>query len=157
MFLRASSLTLLLTSSAFSQSSRIQGVVNDDAGKNPSGVYVVATTQSPTDHHTYSALTGPNGAYTIGNLPSGKYTLCLQAPGGSHLNNCQYAMPIQVTVAASQTVTQNISVSGGGIFQLRLADPNRLSTPTDDILLGVYLPTGLFHPMRFECLGGLQQ
>jgi hypothetical protein len=146
MFSRAV-LLLLATHFAFAQST-IQGVVNDDTGKSPSGIYVVATAQSPTDHRTYSTLTGPKGEYSFSNLPAGSYTLCVQAPGGSHLGNCTWNTPTTVALASSQTLVRNLSVTQGGTLQIRLDDPNHLATPADDLLIGVFLPTGLFHPMR---------
>jgi hypothetical protein len=147
MFLRAILLLILLAYSAFSQSTKLQGVVNDDTGKTPAGLYVVATAQSPTDHRTYSTLTGPNGDYSFPNLPAGPYTICVQSPTSGHLNNCNWTASAKVTATAAQTLTQNISVTQGAIFELRLNDPNKLITP-NDLLLGVYLPSGLFQPMR---------
>src|SRR5689334_18817137 len=143
MFIRPLSLLLLLTYSALAQ---IQGVVKDDTGATPSGLFVVATSQA-SDHHTYTTTTGPKGDYTFKNLPPGKYNLCVQAPGGAHLNNCEYSTPAQVTIAASQSAVQNISVTQGAVFQLRLDDPRKLITPTDDLFLVVHLPNGLARPM----------
>jgi hypothetical protein len=141
---------LSLTQIAFSQTTaRIQGVVNDDAGKPVSGVYAVATAQSATDHSTYSAVTNNKGEYSFDNLKPGKYSICVQSPGGPHLGNCQWATTAQATVAAAQTLAgQNITVTQGAVFQLRIDDPKKLIAATDDILAGIYLPSGLFQPMR---------
>ena len=146
MFFRSLSL-LLLTYSAFSQTSKLQGVVNDDSGNSPSGIYVVATLLSPSDHRTFTTTTAANGAYSLANLPAGNYSICVQAPGGGHLNNCHWGAPVNVTLAAAQTLTRNLSVTQGALFQLRLADPNKLISPTDDLMVGVFLPQG-FTPMR---------
>lgn len=147
MFIRSLSLLLLLTYAALAQTTKIQGVVKDDTGATPSGLYVVATSQG-NDHHTYTTTTGAKGDYTFNNIPPGKYNLCVQAPGGPHLNNCEYSAPAQVTLATSQSATQNISVTQGAVFQLRLDDPRKLITPVDDIFLVVHLPNGLARPMR---------
>lgn len=146
--IRVSLLVLAFASFAFAQSAKIQGVISDDTGKTPAGLYVVATAQSFTDHRTYTTRTGAAGDYAFPNLPPGKYSLCVQAPGGPHLGSCQWATPTQVDATAAQPTTQNISVTQGGVFQLRIDDPSHLSTPTDDLFLSVGLPTGLMHPMR---------
>jgi hypothetical protein len=142
-----SALLLLLTYSAFSQSSAIQGVVSDDSGNSPTGIYVVATLLSPSDHRTFTTVTGANGTYSFSNLPAGTYSVCVQSPGGGHLNNCHWGAPVSLALAASQTLSRNLSITQGALFQLRLDDPQNLISPTDDLMLGVFLPNG-FSPMR---------
>jgi hypothetical protein len=151
MYLRAIFVSIvLLTHAALAQTTaRIQGTVNDDSGKPVTAAHVVAALQSLTDHSTYSAVTGPKGEYALDNLKPGQYSLCTQAPGGPHLNPCQWSTGPQATVAAGQTIAnQALTVTKGAILQLRLDDPQKLITPSDDIFLVVYLPSGLFQPLR---------
>src|SRR5262249_58002853 len=124
--IRVSYCLFAFVSFAFGQTAKIQGVVSDDGGKNPANLSVAATAQSG-DHRAYTSRTSAKGEYSFANLPAGTYILCVQAPGGIHLGNCQWAAPTQVTVAASQTVTQNLSVTHGRVFTLRIDDPNHIS------------------------------
>jgi hypothetical protein len=142
-------LALALSQLAFSQTAKLQGVVTDDSGKPVAGAYAVATLQSPTDHSTYSAVTGSSGDYLLANLKSGTYSLCIQSPSGPHLNPCQWATATQITLATNQTLANlAIAVVEGAILQVRIDDVRKLISTTDDLLLGVYLPSGFFQPMR---------
>lgn len=101
---------------------------------------------SPTISHT--AVTDATGAYAFHNLPAGKYSICIQTPGGSHLNPCQWSAPTQVTLTAAQSLpNQTISVTKGARLQLTLNDPRSFIDPKDDLLVGIYFPSGLFRPM----------
>jgi hypothetical protein len=127
----------------------IQGTVTDDSGRPVAGGYAVATVQSTTSHATYNGVTGPNGEFTFKNLPPGRYSVCVHVPGGPHLNSCQWTQAPQFTVTAGQTLAnQTITLTKGSLLQVRLADPNKLLTTTDDVMIGVYLPSGLFQPLR---------
>jgi hypothetical protein len=143
------SVVFALLSCAFAQSGgKIQGTVTDDSGKPVLGAYAVATFQSQADHSTYSAVTDAKGAYSFGSLPAGKYSICIHTPGGPHLNNCQWATESQATVAGGQTVSApTIAVTEGALLQIRLDDPKKSISPSDDILVGISLPN-TFQPMR---------
>src|SRR5690242_7736922 len=117
--MRLLSIFFLFSFSALAQTASIQGVVIDDTGP-VAGAYAVATAQSPTDHRTYNSVTSVAGAFTLANLPAGRYSLCIQSPGGSHLGNCHWSNPVQVTLTAGQTATQNVSISQGALLQIRL-------------------------------------
>jgi hypothetical protein len=141
---------ILFVSLAFAQSvGHIQGTVNDDSGHPVAGGFAVATLQSPTSHATFNAVTGPKGEFAFKNLPAGTYSICVHVPGGPHLNSCDWSKAAQVTVAAGQTLAnQSITLTKGALIQVRLDDPNKILTPKDDVMIGVYLPSGLFQPMR---------
>jgi hypothetical protein len=140
----------LLIPFAFAQSvGHIQGTVNDDTGHPVAGGYAVATIQSPTSHATFNTVTGPHGEFAFKDLPAGNYSVCVHVPGGPHLNSCQWSQATQITVAAGQTTAnQLITLVKGGLLQVRLDDPNEILAPTDDVMIGVYLPSGLFQPLR---------
>jgi hypothetical protein len=139
---------LQLTLSAIAQTSRIQGVVIDDSGPPVSGVYTVAATQSPTDQSTYSSVTQLERPVLLRQPPDCRYTLCVHAPGGIHLSNCDWASPSQAAVATGQTASQPITVSQDALLEVRIDDPNQLISPADEILIGIYLHSGLFQPPR---------
>jgi hypothetical protein len=135
---------------AFAQSvGHIQGTVNDDSGHPVPAAYAVATFQSSNSHATYNTVTGPKGDFSFKNLPAGTYSICVHVPGGPHLNSCQWSQTTQVTVAAGQTLAnQTITLTKGALLQVRVDDPQKILTPADDLIIGVYLPSGLFHPLR---------
>jgi hypothetical protein len=142
-----SALLLLLTYSAFSQSSAIQGVVSDDSGNSPTDIYVVATPPLPLrPSHLHHRHRRPRRLHPF-QSPRRQLFRLRPVPRRVHLNNCHWGAPINVTLAASQTLSRNLSITQGALFQLRLDDPQHLISPTDDLLVGVFLPNG-FSPMR---------
>jgi hypothetical protein len=141
----------LLVPVAFCQSSgTIQGTIKDDSGNPVAKAYTVATRQSPLDHSTYgSNLSDASGAFAFTGLPAGLYSLCVHTPGGSYLNPCQWAKDTQVNVGPDETVSNvQISVTTGSLFQVRINDPHGILTASDDLMVGVYLASGIFQPMR---------
>src|SRR5260370_23208598 len=126
---------LIFAYAALSQTAgKLQGIVHDDSGNPVVGAYAIATAQSASDHSTYRAITGSQGDYTFNSLPPGKYAICVQAPGGPHLNPCQWSTGTQgaalggaqvVTVASGQTLAnQTVAVTPGALLQIRLAAPS---------------------------------
>lgn len=142
-------LPLVITVTAFAQTGAIHGIVDDNSGQPVAGAYAVATLQSASSRSTSSARTGAAGDFTLSNLLVGRYSICVQVAGGSpHLNPCQWAAETQVDVTSGQTANQNITVTKGSQLQIRVNDPNRILTATDDLLVGIYPLSGPFQPMR---------
>ncbi|MEO8371121.1 MAG: carboxypeptidase-like regulatory domain-containing protein [Candidatus Solibacter sp.] len=152
--IRVSVLLLLPAAAAFAQSGRIQGVVTDDAGRTVPGAYAVAIAQSATDHSTYAVVTGTRGEYSFDSLRAGKYQICIQSPAGAVLSSCQWSAGTTISVSPGQALTnQGISVTSGSLLQLHINDTRKLVAATDDLLVGVYLPSGMFQPMRLAASG----
>jgi hypothetical protein len=147
---RYASILVFLAAPAFSQNTAsIKGTVNDDSGKPIANAIAVATLQSVASHATSSAVTGANGSFTLTNLAPGKYSICIHAPGEPQLNPCQWSQDTQVTVAAGQAVAnQTITSVKGSLLQVRINDLGKVLTPADDLMIGIYLPNGLFQPLR---------
>jgi hypothetical protein len=142
-------LLIALPCSAFSQNGRLQGTVRDDSGNPVAGAYAVATAQSGNGHSTYTVMTGKKGEYSLENLKPGKYTVCVHKPGGFQLNSCQWSAGDQFTVGKGETLAdRTLSVAAGALLQIRIADPGKVMSASDDLLIGVFLPGGLFQPMR---------
>jgi hypothetical protein len=141
---------LLLVYPAFSQAvGNLQGTVTDDSGAPVPKAIAVATLQSPTDHSAYSVISDAKGVFAFNNLPAGKYSVCVHTPGGAQLNPCQWSSPTQVTLASAQNIPNEvITVTKGSLLQVRINDPQRVLTLADDLMVGIYLPTGLFQPLR---------
>jgi carboxypeptidase family protein/TonB-dependent receptor-like protein len=77
-------LSVTIAGPAWAQASAegtIRGVVRDQQGAVLPGVTIVAT--SPNATGNFNALTGPDGAYRLLNLPPGEYTLVVELAGFS--------------------------------------------------------------------------
>jgi len=140
----------LLVPFAFPQTAgQIEGIVKDDSGKPAAGAFAVATEQSASDHSTHTAVSGKNGDYSLDNLRPGTYTVCVQKPGGVNVNACQWSASTQFAKGKGESLTgRSLPVVEGALLQIRVSDPGKLLAASDDLLVGVFLPTGLFPPMR---------
>jgi len=144
---------LFLAASAVSAQTTgvIQGVINDDSGQAVSSVYVVAVSATAGGKQ-FIAATGSNGAFSISGVAPGTYSVCVQEPGGAHLDPCLWAAPVRVQVAAGQTVSNPpIIAVKGTLLQVVVNDPGGLwksGYGSPGIVLGVILPSSLFQPMR---------
>jgi hypothetical protein len=129
----------------------IIGVIKDDSGVAVSSVYVLAV--NPTiGGKSYTGVTSSNGAFSISGVAPGTYSICVQEPGGAHLDPCHWSTPTKINVAAGQTVSNaSISAVKGTLLQVRVNDPAGLwktGNGKPEVLVGVILPSSLFQPMR---------
>jgi hypothetical protein len=129
----------------------IQGVIKDDSGPVASPVHVAAVNPA-IGGKSYTAVTGSNGAFSISGVAPGTYSICVQEPGGAHIDACQWSTPVQIKVAAGQTVSNaSILAVKGTLLQVRVNDPGGLwkgGRGNPEVLIGVILPSSLFRPMR---------
>ena len=96
-------------------------------------------------------MTSAKGEFSLTGIESGRYSLCVQVPGGAQLDPCRWSSAVQVTVAPGHPVTsQAIRVPKGSVLQVRIEDPNKLlaASGPGDLLIGVFLPSALFQPLR---------
>jgi len=118
------------------------------------GAYAVATGVGTTSHQSYTVTTTANGAYTFAGLEPGQYQVCIQTPGGPHLDPCHWSKPALITVASGQTTAnQTTTAVKGSLLQVRIDDPHKLmateqASGAGDIIVGIVLPQALFQPMR---------
>jgi hypothetical protein len=140
----------LVASTASAQGwANLSGTIKDDSGKPVVGACAVAAHDTIAAHNVFAAVTGPNGEYTSKDIPVGKYSICVHAPGDAHPGNCQWTTATTATLAAEQDAkNQGFTVTDGSLSQLRIDDPRKLIDASDDTLVGIQLPTGLFQPMR---------
>ena len=152
-------LFLLVTCIAFGQNTgSVSGIIRDDAGQPVAGGYAVASPVGPSaTHATYTAITSASGKYTFTGMQPGKYSICVQVPGGPHLDPCRWSTAVQITVGAGQSVTnQTVSVTKGSILQVRIDDQSKLlaTSGPGDLLVGVFLPSSVFQPLRLMSSDG---
>jgi hypothetical protein len=148
----SSSLFLFAAYIAFGQSTGLSGTIQDDAGQPVAGGYAVASPfGASATHLTYTAMTSADGSFSITGMQPGRYSICVQVPAGPHLDPCRWSSAVQVTVAPGHPVTnQVISVTKGSVLQVRIDDPKKVlaTSGPGDVLIGVFLPSGIFQPLR---------
>jgi len=140
---------------AFAQQDKggFQGHVDDDKGQHVSGAYIVATPQGSGGGQTATAMAGAIGDFNFADLKPGVYSVCVQEPGGQHLDPCSWSTAPQVTVVAGQAPTITLPlVVKGSLFVLRIDDPNKVWAASDDMLVGITLPSGRFSPLRMAAV-----
>jgi hypothetical protein len=130
----------------------LSGTIKDDAGQTLASVAVSAVGNGP-GGKTYFVTTSASGAFALSGVAPGVYSICVQEPGGPHLDPCHWGSPVQVTVGSqSPAALPSLQVVKGTVLQVRLNDPSHLlkagPAGPPDVLVGVMLPSSLFHPMR---------
>jgi hypothetical protein len=134
----------------------VQGTIIDAVSKKAlSGAYVTAIRVGlpPASQTTISSA---DGSFQIQSLPPGNYSLCVQLPGGGHLNPCEWEgiVPV-IALAAGQTSAGNtLQLKPGATVKVRFQDAaQNLSQKTKqgydpDLIVGVGGPRGLFRPLH---------
>ena len=122
-----------------------------DLPKSPVSVQTPSLGVSP---YSAWAQSGPDGSFSIPNLPAGSYRVCAQSPGSELIEPCAWeAAPKTLAVAAGQAVAAPAIVLYKGYrLQLHIDDPGGLlakyegATAAARLFVGVYTPAGLFFP-----------
>lgn len=143
------------------------GAVTGQAGTaSVAGMVVDAKTQKPIPAAIVMAIradlpplrkttgTGGDGAFKIGDLPAGRYSLCVQAPGDTWLDPCQWnATPAGILLTAGQAATGvSLNLAAASVLNVEVRDAGKLLThkKTDgrdpDLAIGVWGPGGLYYP-----------
>jgi hypothetical protein len=132
----------------------IQGVVQDESGKPVAGATAVATGVGTSTHQSHTVTTNAAGAYSFTGLEPGQYLVCVQTPGGPHLDPCQWSKPAPITVSSGATAANQATTAvKGAVIQVRIDDPLKLmstgkGSSAGDIVVGLLLPRDLLQPMR---------
>src|SRR5437868_7094986 len=71
--------------------SGIQGTVLASDGSPLASAVVTALRAMVAPQLRQSAVSAPNGSFSLQNLPEGTYRLCVQARGGTHLDPCLWS------------------------------------------------------------------
>jgi hypothetical protein len=97
------------------------------------------------------ATADANGAFSVSNLPSGRYMLCASVPGAPYLDPCIWHRPVAVTVSAAATGTPSLTLEKGVFLNVRINDPQRLLPQTLDgpltprkLIVGVLYANGAY-------------
>jgi hypothetical protein len=128
-------------------------VIGDDGTTLAASVTANRSGQPPASGR---AIAGPDGTFTIANLPAGTYSLCAAVKGRGYLDPCTWS-PVAPTVqvGAGQTVTGfRLIVKKGAIVQVRLNDATGALTAVaapnqaaPHVLVGILTPRRLFEPL----------
>jgi hypothetical protein len=131
---------------------QIRGRVADSSGAPVSGAVVIVTPVSAPGKPS-ETNSGANGNYAVSGLQPASYQVCINVPGGSFLNPCQWdsARPA-VTVAAGQQLTGvDVALPAGQKVDVRVDDPQRVLAANEapgksHLSVGVWASNGIFHP-----------
>ena len=120
---------LILVTCAFAQSNsgNIQGTVTDSSGAPLSGANV--TGQNMDTGVTIATVTTDSGLYSLPNLPPGRYSVTVEAPG------LKKYVREGVTVSTGTTVSLDMQMQLGAVTEnvTVIADASQLETATSDI------------------------
>ena len=131
----------------------VAGLVTDESGKPVPGAFVilVRTSLPPASGQAASSA---SGAFLIGGLPAGEYSVCAQVPGGGFLDECLWSSaPPTVEVKAGQSATGTlVRLRTGATIQVRLNDPGRFLEPSatraaTGVVMSVRTTRGLLQPI----------
>jgi hypothetical protein len=76
-----------------------------------------------------SASADAAGAFNIGSLPPGTYSVCAKPASGPYLDSCRWSSPVVVSVAAVAPAQLNFVLKRGVFLNLRVNDPYALLPP----------------------------
>ncbi len=150
-------LILLLLAPAMigqTRTATIAGTLLDAKTQKPIPAALVMAVHGGPPPSSKSTKSGGDGAFQIQGLAEGKYSLCVQAPGDSYLDPCQWnGNPTTVALVAGQSATGVVlRVAGASILTIQVQDAQKsLSQKTKDgrrpeLTLGVWGPKGLYYP-----------
>jgi hypothetical protein len=143
--------------------SSLTGTVLQDNGTPLGGAVVSAQLQrnSPTTApFRADAITQSNGTFTVAGLSAGNYQVCVQPRKSPFLSNCDWNLtPITTTVGTANVSLAPITLQKGTPLHVHIFDtqqflsagkgtsPNSKTNSSGDLLVGLWLPSGLFMPM----------
>ena len=156
--MRMLALAFLFQSAALlAQTASIQGTVADATNHQPIAGALVTAVRAGLPPASQTATTGSDGAFQVQHLPAGAYSLCVQVPGDTYLDLCQWspASAAKVTLAAGQTSSGNaLKIDKGSVLQVHIDDPGHLLAQKTSrgrdpqILIGVWGASSLFFPVH---------
>lgn len=134
----------------------IAGTVVDAKTHKPIPAALVMTIRSGPPPLSRNTRTGADGAFQIRDLPPGKFSICVQTPGHTYLDPCEWdGSPTAVTLVSGQAATGiSIPLIAASILSIRVQDVQKaLSQVTKDgrrpeLTVGVWGPKGLYYPAR---------
>lgn len=100
---------------------------------------------------------GKNGKFDVKELEDGRYTICVQAPGGDLLDPCVWDEPLRVEIRDGKVTAQKelkLALKQGTRLRLEFDDPDGLLYAEDNrggkaaIQAGLWLPSERFVPFE---------
>ena len=142
--------TILLAACSFAQSNsgNIQGTVTDSSGAALSGANV--TSLNLDTGISVATVTNDVGLYSLPNLPPGRYSVTVEAPG------LKRYVREGVTITTGSTVALDIQLQVGAVSEnvTVVADASQLETATSDI--GATVETSLVANLPLEVSGTIR-
>jgi hypothetical protein len=128
----------------------IGGTLTGDDGTIIGGAFVGLTVVPPYPagrlrRTEWTTVSGADGSFQFGQLATGTYRVCAQAPGTAWLNPCEWGpQPAALSLASGQpSANVAIVVNKGAVVPIRLSDPSGFlsqhegTVPAAQLLIGV--------------------
>lgn len=128
----------------------VSGILNDEKGNaygDGARVMVVKVAESPDGFEPFvsHAVTGKDGSYRIGNVPAGRYEICVLTQGGDYVNTCRWGKAAGTALVANGgTAAVNVSLTKGRVFTIDLKDDDGYLDRHENKSIGGFLEVGVF-------------
>lgn len=125
---------------------------NNGNGKGNNGTGAGSTDPVASTGSEVSGKTDSQGNFSLGGIPPGKYTICIQDHDNKHLDPCFWSAGTQVDMSDGKDKNnQPAQAISAATLQVRIDDPLKLSDPRAgqfETLVAVILPNGQLAPMN---------
>ncbi len=132
----------------------VSGVLNDDKGnafRNGARVMVVKVAERPEGFTPFvsHAVTDKDGRYQIGDVPAGKYELCVWTSGGDWVNLCRWGQAAGTALVTNgATAEVNVALTKGRVFTIDLKDDEGYLDRHENKSVGGFLDIGVLNEQR---------
>jgi len=159
-FIKCMAALLLAAPAAIGQTNTasVAGTVADAKSQKPIPAAIVMAIRADAPPLSKTTRSGGDGAFKIDNLPAGRYSLCVQAPGDMWLDPCQWnGTPAGILLASGQAATGvSLRLAAASVLNVQVKDTlNVLKGKTKQgtqphLAIGVWGPQGLYYPARAQ-------
>ena len=128
----------------------VSGLLTDEKGKpyaDGARVMVIKTADKPDGFVPFvsHAITAKDGSYRIGNVPAGKYDVCIWTSGLDYVNMCRWGKAAgSALVANGGTAQVNVSLTRGKVFYIELNDADAYLDRHENKSAGAFLDIGVY-------------
>ncbi len=143
----------VVAAAAFGQGT-VSGVLNDEKGKayaDGAAVLVVKVAQSPDGFEPFvsNTITAKDGSFRIGNVPAGKYEICVTVQGTDYVDSCRWGKAVATALVTNGGNAQTtLALIKGRIFTIELKDDDGYLDRHEGKSIGGFLNMGVFTEQR---------
>lgn len=140
----------------------VSGVLSDDKSKayaDGARVLVVRVAERPEGFEPFvsNAVTAKDGSYRIGNVPAGKYELCVNTNGGEFVDTCRWGKAAGTALVVNGgTAVVNLSLTRGRVFTIDVKDADGYLDRHEGKSIGGFLDVGVFTEQKEFIEAGIE-